>query len=91
MGYAAEIIKIFYSQGDYQMVNISRILKFFTWHGFDEFGWNDPIFSSFDCNPSLEVRLIFLDISKACDKVLHEGLFYKPKSLGISVNVLNLI
>ena len=29
---------------DYQVkgVNISRILKFLTWHGFDEFGWNDP-------------------------------------------------
>ena len=27
------------------------------------------IFSSFDCNPSLEVRTIFLDISKAFDKV----------------------
>ena len=25
------------------MVNISRILKILTWHGFDEFGWNDPI------------------------------------------------
>ena len=24
------------------MVNISRILKFLTWHGFDEFGWNHP-------------------------------------------------
>ena len=23
------------------MVNISRVLKFLTWHGFDEFGWND--------------------------------------------------
>ena len=23
------------------MVNISRILKFSTWHGFDEFDWND--------------------------------------------------
>ena len=23
-------------------MNISRILKFLTWHGFDEFGWNDP-------------------------------------------------
>ena len=24
------------------MVNISRILKFLTWHRFDEFGWNYP-------------------------------------------------
>ena len=33
---------IFYSQCDYQMVNISKIFRIFTWHGFDEFGWNDP-------------------------------------------------
>ena len=24
------------------MVNVSRILKFWTLHGFDKFGWNDP-------------------------------------------------
>ena len=42
MGYAAEIFGIFYSQWDYRMVNISRILKFLSWHGFDEFGSNDP-------------------------------------------------
>ena len=45
LGYAAEIFWISCSQWDYQMVNISRILKFLTWHGFDEFGWNDPILS----------------------------------------------
>ena len=37
-GYASEIFGIFYSQWDYQMVNISRIFKCLTWHGFDEFG-----------------------------------------------------
>ena len=47
--------------------------------------------SSFDCNPSLEVRSVFLDISKAFDKVWHEGLLYKLKSFGISGNLLNLI
>ena len=31
------------------------------------------IFKVFDCNPSLEVRLVFSDISKAFDKVWHEG------------------
>ena len=41
-GCAAEIFGIFCSHWDYQMVNVSRILKFLTWHGFDEFGWNDP-------------------------------------------------
>ena len=49
------------------------------------------IFSSFDCNPSLEIRTIFLDISKAFDKVQHEGLIDKLKSFGISGNLLNLI
>ena len=32
------------------------------------------IYSDFGHNPSLEVGGIFLDISKAFDKVLHEGL-----------------
>ena len=41
------------------------------------------IFQAFDCNPPLEVRLIFLDISKAFDKVWHEGLLCKLKSMGI--------
>ena len=49
------------------------------------------IFSSFDCNPSLEVCSIFLDISKDFDKVWHEGLLYKLKSFGISGDLLNLI
>ena len=43
MGYAAEIFGIYYSRWDYQMVNISKIWHgFLTWHGFDEYGWNDP-------------------------------------------------
>ena len=42
------------------------------------------IFEAFDCNPTLEVRSVFLDISKASDKVWHEGLLYKLKSMGIS-------
>ena len=35
------------------------------------------IFEAFDCNPSLEVRSVFLDISKAFGKVCYEGLLYK--------------
>ena len=38
-----EIFGIFNSQWDYQMMNISRIFTFSTWHEFDEFGWNDPL------------------------------------------------
>ena len=49
------------------------------------------IFKAFDCNPSPEVRSVFLDISKAFDKVWHEGLFYKLKSMGISGELYNLL
>ena len=45
------------------------------------------IFEAFDCNPPLEVRSVFLDISKAFDKVWHKGLLYKLKSMGISGNL----
>ena len=48
------------------------------------------IYADFDHNPSLEVRGNFLDISKAFDKVWHEGLLYKLESIGISGNLLNL-
>ena len=46
------------------------------------------IFEAFDCNPSLEVRSVFLDISKAFDKVWHQGMLYKFKSMGISGELL---
>ena len=49
------------------------------------------IYSNFDAYPSLETRGVFLDISKAFDKVWHEGLLYKLKSYGISGPLLILI
>ena len=49
------------------------------------------IYSSFDCYPSLEVRGIFLEISKAFYRVWHEGLIYKIQSTGISGTPLKLI
>ena len=41
------------------------------------------IYRSYDANPTQEVRGLFLDISKAFDRVWHEGLLYKLKNLGI--------
>ena len=35
--------------------------------------------ASFDCNPTQDVGGIFLGISKAFDKVWHEGLLFKLK------------
>ena len=49
------------------------------------------IYKSFDANPSLEVRGVFLDISKAFDRVWHVGLLYKLKLLGICGSYYNLI
>ena len=49
------------------------------------------IFEAFDCNSTLEVRSVFLDISKAFDKVWHEGLLYKLKSMGISGELHKLL
>ena len=48
------------------------------------------IYASFDANPSLEVRGVFLDISKASDHVWHEGLIYKIKYLGVKGDLVAL-
>ena len=47
------------------------------------------IYQSLD--DGLETRGVFLDISKAFDKVWHEGLLFKLKQNGISSNLLNVI
>ena len=36
--------------------------------------------SSFDFNPTMEVRCVFLDISKAFNMMWHEGLLFKLES-----------
>ena len=47
------------------------------------------IYKSFD--DGLEVRGVFLDISKAFDKVWHEGLIFKLKQNGISGDLLQIL
>ena len=47
------------------------------------------IYESFD--DGYEVRGVFLDISKAFDKVWHEGLIFKLQENGISGNLLNVL
>ena len=47
------------------------------------------IYQSFD--EGFDVRSVFLDISKAYDKVWHDGLIFKLKQDGISGNTLNLL
>ena len=49
------------------------------------------IHAAFDSNPSLEVRGLFLDISKAFDRVWHDGLLYKIKKNSICGSTFKLI
>ena len=51
----------------------------------------NDIHVSFDTKPSLEVRAVFLDISKAFGKVWHEGLIFKLKQNGIEGSILALL
>ena len=49
------------------------------------------IFKNFNSNPTQEVLGVFLDISKAFDRVWHLGLLYKIKNFGIQGNLFHLI
>ena len=47
-------------------------------------------YASFDCNPPFDVRAVFLDISKAFNRVWHNELVYKMKLLGMTESPLKL-
>ena len=49
------------------------------------------IYKAFDCNPPLDVRSVYLDISKAFDRVWHDGLIFKLRRNGIDGKLLKLI
>ena len=49
------------------------------------------IFSALDANLWLEICGVFFDLSKAFDRVWHDGLFDKLKSIGVNSNLLKLI
>ena len=50
----------------------------------------NDIHTAFDDRNSLEVRSVYLDMSKAFDKVWHEGLIFKLKQNGIEGKLLTL-
>ena len=49
------------------------------------------LYKAFDACPTLDARGVFLNMPKAFDKVWHEGLIYKLKSMGVSDSLLKLI
>ena len=49
------------------------------------------IYTAFEEYPTCETRAVFLDISKAFDKVWHDGLLFKLKTYSITGPLLLLI
>ena len=48
------------------------------------------LYKAFDAYPTLDARVVFLDMSQAFDKAWHERLLYKLKSMGVSDLLLKL-
>ena len=55
------------------------------------FSGTQEIYTSYDANSSLEVKGAFLDLCKTFDRVWHEGLIYKIKSIRVKGDLLPII
>ena len=47
--------------------------------------------TAFDENPTVDVRGVFLDISKAFNKVWHDRIFFKLKACGVEGELLSIL
>jgi hypothetical protein len=51
----------------------------------------NEIYKAFDKDPSQDLIAIFLDISRAFDRVWHEGIIFKLKEIGIEGEYIILL